>query len=54
MQIACSDLKRFHHQDFSKKEDRMSDHQAYKSETSYVTKHQLFSADHADSACQHE
>jgi len=54
MQITCSDLKRSHHQDFSRKKNKMSDYQAYKSETFYVTKHQLFSADHADSACQHE
>jgi len=54
MQTACSDLKKSHHQDFSKRKNRMSNHQAYKSEISYITKHQLFSADHANSACQHE
>ena len=47
-------MKKSHHQDFNEKENRMSDHQTYKLEISYVTKHQLFSADHADSACQHE
>ena len=54
MQIICSDLKKSHHQDFSERKNRMSDHQTYRSEISYVTKHQLFSVSHADSACQHE
>ena len=53
MQITCSDLKRSHHQDFNERKNRMSDHQAYKSEVFYVTKHQLSSVSHADSACQH-
>ena len=38
----------------SAKKNRISNHQAYKSEIFYVTNHQLSSADHADSACQHE
>ena len=54
MQTACSDLKRFHYQDFSERKNKISNYQAYKSKISYVAKHQLSLADHADSACQHK
>ena len=54
MQITCSDLKKSHHQNFNERKNKISNYQAYKSKISYVAKHQLSLADHADSACQHK